>query len=321
MTLKPLVPILLALMLALPVRPSEPACSRTPLHTFVERGQDLYLGELHGTVETPALMRCLVIAALERKGEKVIVSLEQDPAARDLQSAAWRGQDGRGSVAMWDLTRFLLEQEKLGRLTLHQHVPTAFDKPFDPVEYERRMGTPLRELAGQGLLLVLSGNAHSRKAPLPMMPSPYDPAGMYAGPDIMHIDVESAGGGSAWICWSKGCGVHEQPESSPFNGTPNTLMDGKDYGHDFVYLLPRFTASPPKYSGDRSTRSKMTTGASATIAAAACIAITYMASDGMRGNHFNAKNATKGACPAISNWNSFAAVPSSAAGSAPMLMT
>jgi len=246
MTLQQLVPILLALLPALPVQSAETACSRTPLHTFMERGQDLYLGETHGTVEIPALMRCLVVAALERKGEKLIVSLEQQPAARDLQSAAWRGQDGRGSEAMWELTRFLLEQEKLGRLTFHQHVPTVFDNPHDPAAYERRMGAPLRELAGQGLLLVLSGNAHSRKAPLPM-PSPYDPAGMYAGPGIMHIDVESAGGGSAWSCRSQGCGVNELPTGSPFNGIPNTLMDGKDFGHDFVYLLPRFTPSPPKY--------------------------------------------------------------------------
>ena len=248
MALQQLAPILLALIVALPVRSAEDACPRTPLHTLIERGQDLYLGELHGTVETPALMRCLVIAALERKGEKLIVSLEQEPAARDLQSAAWRGQDGRGSAAMWELTRFLLEQEKLGRLTLHQHNPTVFDNPFDPAAYERRMGTPMRELARRGLLLALSGNAHSRKTPLPM-PSPYDPAGMYAGPDVMHVDVESAEGGSAWTCLSKHCGVNELPGNSPFNGSPNTLMDGKDYGHDFVYLLPGFTASPPKFPG------------------------------------------------------------------------
>lgn len=97
-----------------------------------------------GTVEIPALFQCLVIAALERK------------------------------AAMWELTKFLLEQEKLGRLTLHQHVPTVFDNPFSPAANEKRMGTPFLELARRGLLLALSGNAHSRKQPLPM-PSPYDP--------------------------------------------------------------------------------------------------------------------------------------------------
>lgn len=238
---------LLAWSLALPALSADQACSRTPLHTFIERGQDLYLGEGHGTFETPALVQCLVIAALERKGEPLIVSLEQQPSARDLQGDAWRGQDGRGSIAMWELTKFLLEQEKLGRLTLHQHAPTVFDNPFDPAAYERRMGTPLLELAKRGLLLALSGNYHSRNAPIPMSP-PYDPAGMYAGPDVMHIDVESASGGSAWNCAAGGCGEHRMPRTSPFNGTPNTLMDGKDYGHDFVYLLPQITASPPKYS-------------------------------------------------------------------------
>jgi hypothetical protein len=171
---------LLALSLAMPALSADQACSRTPLHTFIERGQDLYLGEGHGTVEIPALFQCLVIAALERKKEPLIVSLEQHAQARDLQGDTWRGQDGRGSVAMWELTKFLLEQEKLGRLTLRQHVPTVFDSPFDPAAHERRMGTPFAELSRRGLLLALSGNFHSRNAPIPMGP-PYDPAGMYAG--------------------------------------------------------------------------------------------------------------------------------------------
>jgi hypothetical protein len=228
MNVQRLAAFFLALALALPALSADQACPRTPLHTFIERGQDLYLGELHGTVEAPALMRCLVVAALERKGEPLIVSLEQAPDARDLQGDAWRGQDGRGSAAMWELTKFLLEQEKLGRLTLHQHVPTEFDNPFDPAAYERRMGSPLRELAGRGLLIVLSGN------------------GMYAGAGLLHVDLESASGGTSWSCMGGGCGVHALTGNTPFNRAANTLMDGKGFGHDFVYLLPQFTASPPK---------------------------------------------------------------------------
>jgi hypothetical protein len=245
MNIQRLAAFFLSLSLALPALSADQACARTPLHTFIERGQDLYLGEMHGTAETPVLLRCLVIAALERKGEPLIVSLEQQPNARDLQGDAWRGQDGRGSAAMWELTSFLLEQEKRGRLTLHQHVPTVFDNPFDPAAYERRMGSPLRDLARRGLLIVLSGNAHSRNAPLPM-PSPYDPAGMYAGPDLIHVDIESASGGTAWSCMAGGCGVHELPGNTAFKNDSNALMDGKGFGHDFVYLLPQFTASPPK---------------------------------------------------------------------------
>lgn len=191
-------------------------------------------------------MRCLVTAALERKGEPLFVSLEQQTNARDLQGDAWRGQDGRGSSAMWGLTRFLLAQEKQGRLTLHQHVPTEFDNPFDPAAYERRMGSPLRELAKRGLLIALSGNAHSRKEPMPL-PSPYDPAGMYAGAELLHVDIESASGGTSWSCMAGVCGVKEFAGNTPFKQAANTLMDGKGFGHDFVYVLPRFTASPPKY--------------------------------------------------------------------------
>ena len=49
---------------------------------------------------------------------ELIVSLEQQDWARDPASEAWRGVDGRGSVAMWDSTQFLITQEKAGRLEL-----------------------------------------------------------------------------------------------------------------------------------------------------------------------------------------------------------
>jgi hypothetical protein len=76
----------------------------------------------------------------------------------------------------------------IGRRTLHQHVPTEFDNPFDPAAYERRMGSSLRELSKRGLLIALSGNAHSRTEPVPL-PSPYGPAGTYAGADLLHVDM------------------------------------------------------------------------------------------------------------------------------------
>src|SRR5262245_36091030 len=40
---------------------ADASCPRSGLHDLVERGRDLYLGELHGTVEVPALVRCLVV--------------------------------------------------------------------------------------------------------------------------------------------------------------------------------------------------------------------------------------------------------------------
>jgi hypothetical protein len=93
-------------------------------------------------------------------------------------------------------------------------------------------------------LIALSGNAHSRKDPLPL-PTPYRPAGSYLPGTVVHVDLEPANGGTAWVCISE-CKIHEVPRNTPFAGPPNTLMDGAPYGHDFVYRLSTLTASPPR---------------------------------------------------------------------------
>src|SRR4029079_3591029 len=117
-----LVVIFAGLGACLSVEASEPGCPPTKLDELVGRGQDLYFGELHGTVESPALIKCLVMVALRAKHEPLIVSLEQEPQRRDPASDLWSGKDGRSSQAMWELTQFLLEKEKQGLLTLHQQL-------------------------------------------------------------------------------------------------------------------------------------------------------------------------------------------------------
>jgi hypothetical protein len=250
MTLHRLAAILMMLFAGSAVAASEPSCAPTKLDALVARGQDLYFGELHGTAEVPALVKCLVLVALRNKREPLIVSLEQESQRRDPASDLWRGTDGRSSRAMWELTQFLLEQEKLGRLELHQQLdkPVPFKEgvappTVDPVQYEKNMGGPLRGLAARGQLIALSGNMHSRKEALPGFP--YEPAGSYAGPDVLHIDLEPGAGGSAWTCLSNGCGSHDLPGGTSAS-TVGELVDGNWMGHDFIYRMPRLTASPPK---------------------------------------------------------------------------
>ncbi len=127
--------------LALPALPAEESCSRTPLHAFIERGQDL--------------------SSRWSKNPRHATYKARRGAGR---MGADQRQCGSSPNSCWN-------RKSRGRLTFHQHVPTEIDTPFDPAAYERRMGAPLRELARRGLLIVLSGNAHSRMAPLPM-PSP-----------------------------------------------------------------------------------------------------------------------------------------------------
>lgn len=240
---------LILALLAAPCLAAAP-CERTPLDAYVEQGRDLLIGEAHGVAESPELVRCLVLTALARKNaEPLVVSIEHTSAARDLAGDDWKSRDGRSSIAMWELAKFLFEQEKLGRLTVAFHMPVIHaarpeDIP-DSAGYEKLMAAPWRELAEKTQLIALVGNLHSRKA----RPNglPYDPAGVYVGPGVLHVSVENVSAGTAWA------NMNGEYKSRPTIGnlfadqTPGTLIDGKVIEHDFVYLVPRFTASGPRY--------------------------------------------------------------------------
>jgi hypothetical protein len=230
-------------------------CERTPLDPYVEQGRDLLIGEAHGVAESPELVRCLVLTALARKNaEPLVVSIEHTPAARDLAGDDWKSRDGRSSIAMWELAKFLFEQEKLGRLTVAFHMPVIHatrpeDIP-DSAGYEKLMAAPWRELAEKGQLIALVGNLHSRKA----RPNglPYDPAGVYldagvSGAGVLHVSVENVSPGTAWANMNGEYKLRPTVGNLFADQTPGTLIDGKVIEHDFVYLVPRFTASGPKY--------------------------------------------------------------------------
>jgi hypothetical protein len=225
-------------------------CERTPLDAYVEQGRDLLIGEQHGVVESPELVRCLVLTALSRKNaEPLVISIEHTPAARDLAGDDWKSRDGRSSAAMWELARFLFEQEKLGRLTVAFHMPvihaTRPEEIPDSGGYEKLMGAPLRDLADKNQLIALVGNLHSRKSRPGWLP--YDPAGVYVGDAALHVSVENVLPGTAWG------NINGEYKSSPSvsnlfaDQKPGTLVDGKLVQHDLAYLVPRFTASGPKY--------------------------------------------------------------------------
>ncbi len=211
-------------LIAVTVMPAHAGdCQPGELGELVRKGKDVYLGEIHGSVEVPALVRCLIEVALASKPHKLYVSLEQQPFARDPSGDAWRGTDGRGSEAMWELTQYLIREEKAGRLKLHQQLSDVFSleagqtpPPYDPAAHEKNMGDPLRVLAARGQLIALSGNAHSASKPFPGLA--YQPAGAYAGPGVVHVAVMPAQGGTAWNCNESGCAEHAQPSSEPWRG-------------------------------------------------------------------------------------------------------
>jgi hypothetical protein len=218
--------------------------------------EHVYLGEVHGTEEVPQLVRCLVEAAIAARPASLAVSLEMPEDARPRDGLFWKNQDGRASQAMWRLHQWLLAREAAGALKLDHHQPTRHYP--DQADYEKAGGQALNALIRQhARVIVLGGNFHSRREAFDWMPG-MAPMGSFVGEDTVHVDVVALEGGSAWTCRSTAPAGSPPPSPtcaanalSPLPappggaGNPGELRDGRPFGHDHVYLVKSFTASPP----------------------------------------------------------------------------
>ena len=229
-------------------------CDANGLLELVRGGKDLYLGEMHGTAETPALIQCLVEEALLHKRKPLYVSLELPMEARDPGSSFWSGTDGRSSEAMWLLVQFLMRHENTGELTLCLQYSNEAKRVAGQNRAEEIIGNDLNNLAKKGQLIAMSGSFHSRKAPANYAPN-LKPAGMYAGDSVIHIFVEPIER-AAWTCDGSGCGAHKYPRTPLKNARSGMLVHAEEVGHayaeeighDYIFFLARSTASPPHLS-------------------------------------------------------------------------
>jgi len=183
----------------------------------------VFIGELHGSNETPAAFRDLVCDAIAQ-GKHVTVALERPASeqaaldniltARDLAAAkevllklpGWREvPDGRASEAM---LRLLVSLRELRRLQPDLKV-VAFDAPYTgttPGARDEAMGHALLSLSPtkpHDLVLILTGNIHAMQAPQ----FGYDLAAMYLPPkEILSLEVTDRGGESWMDSTTGGCG-------------------------------------------------------------------------------------------------------------------
>ena len=226
----------------------------------------MFVGELHGSNETPAAFLDLVCDALAR-GRQVTVALErptsEQPALTgvlvggDLHAAkqalisqpGWtNGMDGRASEAM---LRLLVGLHDLRRRYPDLAV-AAFDAPSTagaPGARDEAMGDALLALGNaqpERLILILTGNAHGMESP----PFGYNVAAMYL-PSAARLSLEVTDwGGSSWSDYDDGCGVYQGGIGKKGAKLPRGLyLDPKQapYGKvDGVLSLGvPLTASPP----------------------------------------------------------------------------
>ncbi|HEY1525797.1 MAG TPA: hypothetical protein VGH51_06120 [Candidatus Angelobacter sp.] len=220
---------LLAMGLAMNAAAATGACSPVPGADQIWSKPSLhwvFIGELHGSNETPAAFRDLVCDAITQ-GKHVTVALERPASeqaaldniltAKDLSAArevllqlhGWKDVlDGRGSEAM---LRLLVSLRELHRLQPDLKV-VAFDAPYTgtaPGARDEALGHALLSLSPtkpNDLVLILTGNLHAMQA----SKRGYDLAAMYLPPkEILSLLVTDRGGESWTESTTGGCGPHK----------------------------------------------------------------------------------------------------------------
>jgi uncharacterized protein (TIGR03067 family) len=232
-------------------------------------GRVLVLGELHGTVESPAFVGDVACHAAE-SGLDVVVALELSHAAKSdveaflrspgepadrndlLSGSLWQRsyQDGRTSRAMADLLGGLARLRGEGHSV---HVALFDAQPAGGGQArERAMAANLAssiEASPEAMHIVLTGDAHSRITKGSRRSPDYEPMGYLLS---RTIDVErlislnvSHGGGSAWIC-APDCGVALLGGRGPERRWTIEIDEAtRPAGHHGWYGVGTIAASPP----------------------------------------------------------------------------
>jgi len=234
---------LLAMGLAIHAAAASASCSPIPGadQIWLKAGVHwVFIGELHGSNETPAAFRELVCDAIAQ-GKHVTVALERPTSeqaaldniltGKDLSAAResllrlprWKeGMDGLASEAM---LRLLVSLRELRTLQPDLKV-VAFDAPYSgppsSAARDEAMGhalLSLRSTKANDLVLILTGNLHAMQAPK----RGYNLAAMYLPPkEILSLEVTDRGGETWSDSGADGCG--------PFKGGVGDKDAKKPYG-------------------------------------------------------------------------------------------
>jgi hypothetical protein len=236
----------LFLLASLGANVAHAACPDAKTLDAIAKMGSVYIGEMHGTNETPEFFQCVVEHDVA-KGMHPTVALEQISAARDPHWPGWSALDGRQSKAMARLVTWLDGQEKAGRLKVHWLLDRLVaDLPASEDKGDQYMGEELAALVAKGVVIAYSGNAHGQKSQ--HMGGPERPAGAYVTDTMRHLIVAAAHDGTTWACIGS-CGVQKMPGSPYKPGTliaTGTVHSDQLLGYDYVYTVPSFSASPPQ---------------------------------------------------------------------------
>lgn len=217
----------------------------------------LFVGEVHGTREIPAMAGALLCAA-QQPGRPALLALEADPAinqaavdaylgsgggadARAVLLAApmWRDPYARGSEAVLDLVETARRLE--ARVVLFDPVVPAgaTDGPR-----EQAMAEALARAAVTGRVIALTGSGHADREGFTSLKLA-SAAQRLPSESFLSLAPLSAGG-EAWTCQARNCAPRAVPDRGAGSAREIRLSTSIRAGFDGVYLVGGpFTAAPP----------------------------------------------------------------------------
>lgn len=240
----------------------------------------IFLGEMHGTNESPEALQQLACAALER-GKPVRIGLEANWPQGVLLDAAltepfderavfraapimWTTLDGRGSAAILGLLR----QVAAWRADGFDVSVFAFDAEREEWatgdnSYSPRDATMARHVDRQtegfdGAVLVLTGSFHAQKQPFDYADGTFTPmASLITARDVLSLEMLHAGG-EAWVNAAienedgtivDSVGPLKMDRTAPPGSVSRTIVmkPSKPGDFDGAYITGPITASAPAF--------------------------------------------------------------------------
>lgn len=232
------------------------SCPDIPgLNALLQPKRVILLGEIHGTQEAPEFVNQIVCVALNRnmsvtvglelpnadqQGVELYLNSKGKKADQDqlLKLSFWEYQDGRASLAMFELLEAIRQLRRKGEsvdLLLFDN-PNANDRDYDMALHilAKTIDKPT------DLFVALSGNVHNE------INQGSGRMGRYVMDKLGEKNVISLNqgyvGGSAWVCLSSGCG----PIELGGNMGPNLGVIMENQGtHNGFFGVDSIHASPP----------------------------------------------------------------------------
>lgn len=228
---------------------------------FTEKTKYVWVGEVHGTAEEPALFGDLVCQAAATR--PVVVALERDVAEQPLWNAYlasdggaaaraaflqapswnWEVQDGRSSQAMLGLADRLRLAKRQGAI---KDVKLILAGGASAAVYEQSMAQAVlaaRDADPRTLVMAFSGNLHAKRGENVGQGETYALAAKAMPVGETLLVVIRGGSGTAWNCRQE-CG--ENPRGGWSDQARRVDFTNPPEGFDAVAYTGRSsTASPP----------------------------------------------------------------------------